>query len=113
MIFCICVREKSKGGIVSVTITFHKRRQTPGLVMSIAKLFVKIFNEDIFEKLNGELEQQNQQQQQDSKQQNGDAPKDEGEVELAEGRSSEAATISSVASQKPTAIRTEDMCLPE
>lgn len=110
MIFCICVREKSKGGIVSVTITFLKRRQTPGLVMSIAKLFVKIFNEDIFEKLNGELEQQHQQE---SKQQTGDATKEEGEVELAEGRSSEAATISSVASQKPTAIRTEDMCLPE
>ncbi|KAM7363066.1 kip1 ubiquitination-promoting complex subunit 1 isoform 2-T2 [Cochliomyia hominivorax] len=75
--------------------------------MSIAKLFVKVFNEDIFEKLTTELENQIQQEatQQDV------VAKD---VEVAEVvRCSEAPTISSVASQKMSTTRTEDMCLPE
>lgn len=69
--------------------------------MSIAKLFVKIFGEDIFEK--------HTEQQKSISQQDGDA-KDTKE----EAGAADEAAISSMASQKPLPVtRTEDMCLPE
>lgn len=73
--------------------------------MSIAKLFVKIFGEDIFEKHT----EQKSISQQALTQQDGETKDTKEEV----GAADEAA-ISSVASQKPTPVtRTDDMCLPE
>ncbi|XP_046805670.1 E3 ubiquitin-protein ligase RNF123 isoform X2 [Lucilia cuprina] len=73
--------------------------------MSIAKLFIKIFGEDIFEKL---TEPQDPLEQQESSQQQDVVEPQEMEKEAA--GAADKVNISSVASQKP---RTEDMCLPE
>lgn len=83
--------------------------------MSIAKLFVKVFNEDIFEKL-GETQPQpsteeQKQQEQREQQQKGN---DELKKRLVVVRESEVATTSSGdIQQHPQIPKTEDMCLPE
>lgn len=63
--------------------------------MSIAKLFVKIFGEDIFEKLTEQPDA--------CKKETDDADEAEGEK----------ATISSMVASNKESSRTEDMCLPQ